>query len=400
MATTQNTTKVLKYVLAALQNELVALKLVTREFDADFKGKIGQTAYIKKPQNFLAVAGPTMSSLQSINEDRIPITIDTWFHVPVEVSMAALILACDDPKTTLFKEIARPLAVKADASILALAKDVPAFTGTFRASIASFLTVLTAGQILTENGVPEDGRVFLINPDAKTNILNALKTLLLPSKVMDEILTKGNLGYELDSNQLIISNNVNKSTGSPALSGASVVVNSSMNGTQGDTMIISGLAVSQTLKAGENFSIANLNAINIDNKVATGRVQQFTTITDTTSSSGGQATIKVWPSIVASGAYQNCDTALVSGAAVSFATSSASYTRADNMIFKKEAFAFASVAIPPLDNMISETLSYEGIGITMSATSDIINYRNLCRFDTMYGVKAINPNFAIRIIGN
>lgn len=400
MSTSINTTKILKSVVAATYNKLVAAKLCTRQFDGEFKGEIGNVAYINAPQRFKAYPGTTITALQAPNARKIPIIVDQPYVVPVTYPVHELALALEDPTTNLFNEIARPLAVTIDQAILGLASQVPHYTGTPGASIDSGLYVLQAGAMLTQAGADRDKpRVLIINSDANVGIQQNLKSLLLPSPMMKDLIGKASLGYQLYNNEIVLSENILKHNPSTSLSGASPVVASTSNGIGGGTLSISGLTASQTLNAGEVFKIDGVYEVNIDNGHLTGNLQQFVVKNTVTASADGNATVNIYPEMVSTGAYRNVNAFPASGATITPSATSSALTVANNLIITKDAFALVTVPVPPLKFAWSQTVSYEGISVTMSANSDIVHYYDIVRFDVWFGVKAINPDFAIRIFG-
>lgn len=107
------------------------------------------------------------------------------------------------------------------------------------------------------------------------------------------------------------------------------------------------ITTGQTIKAGEVFTIANVNAFDPEIEQNRGFVQQFTVLEDVTAASGA-ATVRIYPAIIVGGgsdvlgasavnrAHATVDAAPASGAAVTFiGTANTTYT--PRLMFKKEA---------------------------------------------------------------
>jgi len=88
----------------------------------------------------------------------------------------------------------------------------------------------------------------------------------------------------------------------------SAVCNSSTNGqylTQ--TIAIDTLTGSQTLKAGDVFTIDGVNAYDNRAQVDTGRLQQFVVVSDATASTGAIAALRIFPALIVPGSGSGDD---------------------------------------------------------------------------------------------
>lgn len=77
-----------KAALATLYNHAVLAGLVHRDFEADFNGKVGDTITVRKPSVFEANVfnRGTGIVLQDVDEDGVPVTLDTILDVSVAVT--------------------------------------------------------------------------------------------------------------------------------------------------------------------------------------------------------------------------------------------------------------------------------------------------------------------------
>jgi len=118
-------------------------------------------------------------------------------------------------------------------------------------------------------------------------------------------------------------------------------------------------------------------------------------VTAPVTSSGGNATFLVNPTIVISGARQNISNAIPNGAQVYAATS-----HNVSMAFHNQAIVFAAPPLKELKGGVEAVTSYSDLyklAMTYSLGADIRNYVQLDRIDIIAGV-AINPEFAVVVM--
>jgi hypothetical protein len=156
-----------------------------------------------------------------------------------------------------------------------------------------------------------------------------------------------------------------------------------------------------TVKAGEVFTIANVYAVNPVTKARLPWLKQFTVVSDATCS-GNETDVVIYPAMVWTGAFKNVD---VVGATdlnnqgVTF-VGAASTSYAQNLAFHKNAFALAIVPmVSPPGAIDVARESYKGVSVRMipfyNGSSDV----STLRLDVLYGMKAIDPRLATRISG-
>jgi hypothetical protein len=74
---------------------------------------------------------------------------------------------------------------------------------------------------------------------------------------------------------------------------------------------------------------------------------------------------------------------------------------AQQLMYNREAFQFATLDLPIMgDANKCMRKSKDGISFRVWQGSDIINGELLMRIDILYGMAALNPNFACRLIGS
>jgi hypothetical protein len=152
-----------------------------------------------------------------------------------------------------------------------------------------------------------------------------------------------------------------------------------------------------TLNAGDVFTIADVYEVNPVTKASTGNLKQFTVV------SYSSNTLVLSPAIIWTGAHQTA--AIASGvtdlntkAITAVGTASTGY--AQNMIFRKDAFALVTVPLvaPPGAVDVSRQ-SYKGMNVRVIPVYDGTNDVSKWRLDVLYGVKTIDPRQAVRTSG-
>ena len=164
--------------------------------------------------------------------------------------------------------------------------------------------------------------------------------------------------------------------------------------------------VGMTFTIGHVSSPNGVYACHPETKAAYASLQQFV-VTGSTTTSGTQSTIAFSPPIRLTGARKNVARSDGSDVIVSTLTSvlvrfdggpSTTYPLA--LMYHKDAFTFASASLPLMDDAIRCVVkTYDGISLRVWEGSDIRNDEKLTRIDILWGVAAIRPQWACRLIG-
>jgi hypothetical protein len=380
--------------LAILRNNLGMASRVYREYVNEFQ-KIGGTVTIRKPNRFTVSSGPALS-VQNVVEPSTTLTVDQQKHVDFSFTSVELTLTIDEFARRYLEPAMATLANYVDYTLLGLYNTVGNSVGTPGTTPATYAVLGSAMQKLDENSARMDQRTTVLNPAAHWAMADALKGLFNPNAQIGRIVQRGELG-EIASGMIFSDQNVNRHTtgtrgGTPLVNGASQ---------SGSTLITDGwtAAAANRVKKGDVFTIAGVNAVNPQNRVSTGSLQQFVVTADTSSDGSGNATIPIFPAITASGAYQTVDAAPADNAAMTFmGTASTSY--AQNLVFTPDAFALATVPLE-LPRGVDFAAREEDGGISMRIVRqyDINNDVIPCRIDILYGMGTLYGEQAARIWG-
>jgi hypothetical protein len=241
-------------------------------------------------------------------------------------------------------------------------------------------------------------RYATVNPAANAGLVEGMKGLFNPTDTISRqfkngMMGMGVLGYdEINMSQSIKQHQTGSRTGAHTVTTTVT--------TQGQsTLNITGTG-SQTLAAGDVFTVAGVFAVNPQTRESTGSLQQFV-VTEAIAASGGAYTaVKIAPAIFTStNALATVDSFPQAGAVITF-LGAASTSYPQNLIYHKDAISFATadLLLPQGVDMASRQV-HNGISLRVVRQYDINNDRLPCRIDVLYGFNTIRPPMAVRLWG-
>lgn len=391
-----------KEALRILHNKLPFIKNVDKQHDKEttFGGqKRGASIRIRKPNQYTVRSGWPINA-QDQNEQYETLTIGNPRGVDMYFTDADLALEIDEFSRRFIAPAINVLASSIDSEFFTdMYAAVYQSVGTPGTTPASALVYLQGNQKLNESAVPEDPRKMIINPAAQAATVNALTGLFNPATAISQQYTKGAMGSALGMDFFMSQNVPVHTCGSRV--GTILIDDAALtNMTEGTTtMHIDGLTnATDTVKAGDVFTIGSVYAVNPETKASTGALQQFTVTADATAASN-EVDITFTPAIYSTGALQNVSAQPADGAAVTFVgTASTAYPQ--NMLFHPEAFTFATANLEmPSDVSFKSQLEMDGINIRLLRQYDINNAAYPCRLDVFWGGLAQRPQMACRVWG-
>jgi len=404
-----------KEALMILDNNLVMAKQVFRGYENEFDKKIngyevGDTISIRRPTDFTVRSGATMAT-QDVKEGKTTIQINNLKGVDFKFTSQDLTLNIGELGQRVIKPAMVQLANQIDLDCMALYAKVPQWVGTAGQVINSFADYALGPQQLDEFGVPQDGRSSVLSPADYWGMLGS-QTALFMQKDAQDAYRRRNLG-EIGGVDTYMAQNVPTLTTGTRTGGATPnVINASITTStttyesvkDTNTQVISigsMTGATDTVKAGEVFTIAGVYAVNPVTKAKLSFLKQFAVVSDATAVSNSIASLTITPAIIWTGAFQNISTTLtdLNTAVVNFqGTASTAYRQ--NMVFAKNAFALVSVPLvkPPGAVDVGRE-SYKGTSVRVIPVYDGINDVSSWRLDVLYGVQAIDPRQATRLSG-
>lgn len=158
-----------RMALATLYNTSRMLPLVSRDFDADFTGQVGDTVNVRKPATFTAskFVQAVGRSLQNMTEDTVPVVLDTIWDVSIPFTSKELTLDLPDLQARVIAPALEAISQAVDTQLLSLRDDVTASitASKYNASTNPHPTfdLINAGRVLTTAKVPLDNRVAVVD---------------------------------------------------------------------------------------------------------------------------------------------------------------------------------------------------------------------------------------------
>jgi hypothetical protein len=386
--------------LEILENNLVLTRNVNRQYDDSFAvegAKIGSTLRIRLPDRALVTDGAALQ-VQDDNEQFTTLTVSSQKHIGVNFTSAELTMQLDDFAERVLKPRISQLASSIDADVANAYKSVFQSVGTPGTTPATSLVLLQGQQKLNEAAAVMSPRYATVNPAANAGLVEGMKGLFNPTDTISRqfkngMMGMGVLGYdEINMSQSIKQHQTGSRTGAHTVT--------TTVSTQGQaTLNITGTG-SQTLAAGDVFTVAGVFAVNPQTRESTGSLQQFV-VTEAIAASGGAYTaVKIAPAIFTSvNALATVDSFPQSGAVITF-LGAASTQYPQNLIYHKDAISFATadLLLPQGVDMASRQV-HNGISLRVVRQYDINNDRLPCRIDVLYGFNTIRPPMAVRLWG-
>ena len=386
--------------LEILENNLVITRTVNRQYDDSFAvegAKIGSTLRIRLPDRALVTDGAALQ-VQDDNEQFTTLTVSSQKHIGVNFTSAELTMQLDDFAERVLKPRISQLASSIDADVANSYKSIFQSVGTPGTTPATSLVLLQAQQKLNESAAVMSPRYATVNPAANAGLVEGLKGLFNPVNTISRQFKNGLMGEGvLGLDEINMSQSIKQHT-TGSRTGAHTVTTTVS--TQGQATInITGTG-SQTIAAGDVFTIASVFAVNPQTRESTGSLQQFVVTEANTASGGAYTSVKISPAIyTSSNALATVDSFPQSSAVVTF-LGSASTQYPQNLVYHKDAISFATadLLLPQGVDMASRQV-HNGISMRVVRQYDINNDRLPCRIDVLYGFSAIRPPMAVRLWG-
>lgn len=397
--------------VAILDNELVMAKQVYRGLESEFGSKIngyekGDTVSMRRPTDFTVREGAVASN-QDVVEGKVSLQVNKQNGIDFGFTSKELTLNIEELSERVIKPAMVQLANKIDRDLMSLYQRVPNWVGTPGQKVNSYADFALAPERLDEFAVPTSQRSAVLSPADHWGLLGSQTSLYIQDAAKGAY-RQGSLGQiggvDTYMAQNVPTHVVGVATGAPKVAGANqaVAYETVADGDFTQTLNTNGWTNSTTgiLKAGDVFTIAGVYAVNSVTKATLPFLRQFTVVEDANSgASTGPAALKIYPAIIATGAFKNVSAAPADAADITvLGTGGTGYRQ--NMVFHKNAFALAMVPLiaPPGATEVSRK-SYKGTSVRLIPTYDGTNDKSNFRLDVLYGFKAIDPRLATRLSG-
>lgn len=382
--------------LRILHQKLNFIGTINRQYDDSFAksgAKIGDSLRIRLPNQYTVRSGATLST-QDTTESQVTLQIANQKGVDVNFSSAELTLSLDDFSKRILEPAMAVLAANIEADAMSMYKDIYNQVNN-HGQAATFAKVLEGAKVLTDNLAPYADRTLNLNTRDNVDMVDALKALFNAQDRLSSNYKQGRLagpfaGFsDIYENTLWPAHTVGTKAGTPLVNGASQT---------GSSLVTDGwTASSAVLKRGDIITIEGVYRVHPETKQSTGVLQQFVVTEDVTADVSGNATVKISPSIVTTGAFKNVSGSPIDNAQISVA-GTASTAHGISMAYHKDAFCFATAdLVMPKGVDFAAREVYDGISMRIVRAYDINNDKFPCRIDVLYGYKTIRPQLACRL---
>jgi hypothetical protein len=386
-----------------LSAQLVAMGLINTQYTKEFK-KIGQSVDILEPVKMKAVSGAVIASIPDTVEKKQTLTIDQRFNTSWDHSTQDLTMSMKNYRERYAKPASIALAHQVNQTVLGLYTDIYNVIGTPGTTPSTLGIIGDVQQLLNEENVPHEDRCFVMGPAMNNKLTTGDLKSYFNQSLAEGLVRKGRVG-ELLQMDFFMDQQVNSHlTGSCTYAGITINDGSIA---EGDTsMTVAGAGVSKTLKKGDVFTIAGVNAINTRSYVSTGALRNYTLTADATSDGAGAAVLNFSPEFRSAAdtsgnaPYATIDALPVTTAALVFKTGGADETHPQNLAFHKDAFIMGVVPLEvPVGARFGARQKFQDISVRIIADHDFMSDQQRVRADIQFGVKTLRPELACRLIG-
>lgn len=405
-----------------MANTLVTIDMVTREalriahekcqfigccdrqYDDSFSktgAKIGATLRVRKPNQYTRTQGSRVMDVQDQSEATATITVATQDHVDMRFNSAELSLSIDEISRRYIEPAVSVLVSGIESDFLAFAtKATYNVAGTAGSAINTLATPGAARAKLNQSLAPKDSnRCIQMDSVTMGALVNGVAAYFNPSNAIDKQYREGLVArtsmadyYENERIWTL----TNSSDVTCTMAAAAAVTDG------GNQMTMASLSVAPA--TGAVFTVPGVYAAHPETKQSLGALQQFVIVTGTT-------TIQtVSPTIYLTGPRQNVCSA--AGAQLTTAAfdgtgtvpvfvGAASTSYPQPLMCHKEAFQFVTADLPLMDDAQKCVRRVQdGLSLRVWQASDIRNDELLMRIDILYGMAALRPEWACRMIGS
>lgn len=402
-------TVIAKEAIMQLDNNLVWGNIVHRGYENEFGqsvngNKVGSSVTIRRPVQFTVRSGAT-ANIQDVTEGSTTMSVDKQRGVDFKFTSSDMTLSISEFSERYIKPAMIQIANEVDKDIALLYKDVYNWAGTAGQTINSYTDFAKGPERLDLGAVELEGRMAVLSPTDHWGLLGSFSGLYINTTAKNA-LEQAKLGpvggCSLHMSQNIQTHTVGAHGGTPLTRGASqAVAYSTAKATMTQTLATDGWTTNSSLKAGDVFTISGLYAVNPVTKATLVHLQQFAIVTTVTTAtvSSNTTSIVISPAIISTGPYQNVSADNANDTALAMVgTASTGY--AQNLLFKKEAFALAMVPMERPAGAVDVAIeNYKNLSVRLipyyDGTNDVSSYR----LDVLYGVKTLDARKATRLSG-
>lgn len=406
-----NTFKVIDMVakesLRVAHEKLTFISTIDRQYDESFKdngkGKQGATLRVREPNQYKRRQGSRVMDVQDQNETTQTITVATQDGVDMRFNSSELIQsvnsgsAFDDLSKNYIEPAVSTLVSGIEADFLAYCTKATAqVAGTAGSAIADLTTIGKARAKLNQQLAPGDNRSIQMDSVGMGTLVAGVSAYFNDSKSISDQYKEGFVKrtgmadfYENErvwtmQNSADVAGEINNGTLTSGIT----------------TLTVDGLSAAPV--AGMVFTVGAGSGetpildVHPETKVAYAHLKQFTVVSATTTN------ITFTPAMIydTTDPRQNCSGTPADNADITF-VGAASTNYVQPIMYHKEAFQFITADLPLMDDAHKCVRRMkDGLSVRVWMGSDIRNDELLLRLDILYGMAALRPAWACRLIGS
>jgi len=315
------------------------------------------------------------------------------------------------------RNAATQLAEQIDAYILRVAALAPNNeVGTVGNDVADYADILTAYTRLKEEGVEDSDLRLVLTYADKQALGETVVAYTATDSLSTQTFRKGFVGEVAGLPTMFTQQLSNITPGTRtngAVNGASQNVNYSsvaVSGSPGQymsqTIAADGFGANATIKDGEIFTIANVNAWDNRLQQSLGRLQQFRVVGDhTADGTGAVASLRIFPAIIIGNsdvniAHRTVDAAPADNAVITWrGTASTAYK--PRVLIQKQSIVVntANLVTPASDTATRKQLTKVPLSVRMWQHSDFDTGEHSIRFDVALTANVRDRRRAVRLNG-
>lgn len=342
---------------------------------ADTFQKRGDTIQIPIPVNLEAkeFSNDTGVEFQNDVETSVDLKLDQLASVDVEYTALEMATNVDDLDALFIRPAADALAERINADGFALYRDIRNCVGTPGTLPDSLSAFADASLLLNENKAPQQNRYAVWSPYATARLQQIPMLVNTSAYGSRETILSGEIGQVFGLRNFMSQAVVNHLAGSLAGTSYTLTVTAKSAGFVEITASASSGTVSisgKTLVCGDLLLADDYTLL---------------VSADCTASSATKITVPV-------------DAASYAAAKIGDTVTVAANHDA-NLVFQKEAFAFATRPLTTPAGVDSYTVTNNGISLRVVHGYDQRYKRDLLSMDVLYGYKTIRPELAVRYMG-
>lgn len=390
---------VTKEALRIAHEKSTFIGTVDRQYDDSFKGtggKQGQTLRVREPNQYKRRQGSRVMDVQDQNESTQTITVATQDGVDMRFNSAELIqsvntgAAFDDLSKNYIEPAVASLVSGIEADFLAYATKATAnVAGTAGSAINSLAPLAQARAKLNQALAPKDNRNVQMDSVTMSTLVAGVPAYFNPASAISKQYLEGTIARtqmaDFYENERVWTMQ-NGADVAGEIDGGTL--------TSGITSItVDGFTAAPNV--GSVFTIESIYEVHPETKAAYPYLKQFVVTAATTTS------ISFWPALIydTTNAKQNASGTPVDNADITF-VGALSTNYVQPIMYHKEAFQFITADLPLMDDAQKcMRREKDGLSIRVWLASDIRNDELLMRLDILYGMAALRPQWACRIIG-